>query len=487
MINIKPAEAINSKYDLIFIGSGFGSLFYLWGALKASSPNTKILILEKGSYLSHADQINKMQNSNIPPLSIIEIPNGHKQWNFTIGLGGGTNCWWAQTPRMMPEDFELYTRYQVGHDWPISYTDIEPFYCLAERIMLLAGADNPLFPRSMPYPLPPHLPSTPDRIMMKHDPVHHTIMPTARASINTKNRAQCCATARCNLCPVDAKFTALNGMADILSDPRVHILCEADVKALHTEANNAASAVVEVKGSYKEIRADFFVLGANAIFTPTILKRSNIKHSLLGKGINEQLGYGIEVYLDGMNNFDGSTATTGLNYSLYAGEHRREAGAALVYFENRWTNTGLRLEIGKWRQTLPIVINVEDLLQSENYVEAPEDWDKKPIVHHQKHSEYAEKGLQRALRKLPELLSPLPVEDIKFLGKRGTESHIQGTTRMGTDPRTSIVDEKLIHHTYRNLAIVGTSVFPNCPPANPSLTAAALSLYASHKQFGGVI
>jgi choline dehydrogenase-like flavoprotein len=182
--------------------------------------------------------------------------------------------------------------------------------------------------------------------------------------------------------------------------------------------------------------------------------------------------------------FDGSTATTGLNYQLYDGEHRTDSGAALIFFENRWKNTGLRLETGRWRQTLPLVINVEDLPSEQNYVHTPGPWDKKPTVYHREHSEYAEKGLQRALAGLPDVLRPLPVDVIYYRRRRLTESHIQGTTPMSNSAQDGIVDKYLIHHQYRNLAVVGTSVFPTCPPANPSLTAAALSLFAAAKTFG---
>ncbi|WYK06291.1 GMC oxidoreductase [Cereibacter sphaeroides f. sp. denitrificans] len=50
---------------------------------------------------------------------------------------------------------------------------------------------------------------------------------------------------------------------------------------------------------------------------------------------------------------------------------------------------------------------------------------------------------------------------------------------MGSDPARSVVDAGLVHHRLRNLVVVGTSTFPTCSAANPSLTAAALSLRAA--------
>ena len=55
---------------------------------------------------------------------------------------------------------------------------------------------------------------------------------------------------------------------------------------------------------------------------------------------------------------------------------------------------------------------------------------------------------------------------------------------MGTSPLDSVVDNGQIYHGVRNLVVVGTSVMPSCPPVQPSLTAAALSLRAADLMFG---
>ncbi len=54
--------------------------------------------------------------------------------------------------------------------------------------------------------------------------------------------------------------------------------------------------------------------------------------------------------------------------------------------------------------------------------------------------------------------------------------HIIGTTRMGNEPRTSVVDRDLRSHDHANMFVVGASVFPTSATANPTLTIAALSL-----------
>lgn len=65
-------------------------------------------------------------------------------------------------------------------------------------------------------------------------------------------------------------------------------------------------------------------------------------------------------------------------------------------------------------------------------------------------------------------------EDLLRYGAYG--GHHIGTTRMGTDPRTSVVDADCRVHGVSNLYVAGSAVFPTSSQANPTLTLLALSL-----------
>jgi choline dehydrogenase-like flavoprotein len=471
-----------THFDVVVVGSGFGSLFFLERYF-ARRPGSKVLILERGGYWSHEWQLEHMQNSPIPAEATFRGLEGQKPWKFTIGLGGGLNCWYATTPRLHPHDFQLRSRYGVGRDWPVSYDELEPYYTAAERRMSISGGEQMarILPRSEPFPQPPHRGSAIDRVMQQAQPEYHFPVATARARVPTETRNMCCASFRCNLCPVDAKFTAENGFQDLFARPGLSVELDAEVTHLDHEGTNVTAGVYQKQGRERRVTGDLFVLGANAIHSPAILLRSGIDHPLTGCGLHEQVGYAIEVLLDGLDNFGGSTITTGLNYSLYDTPSRRDRGGALIFFENRWQHN-LRKEFGRWRQTLPLLVSVEDLPQDANRVTV--DSDGRALVDHRGASDYGMRGVAASRRELERLLAPLPVEEIVFRGMRETEAHLQGTLRMGHDSETSVIDGDQIHHDLHNLVIVGSSVFPTCACANPSLTVAALSLRAAERITG---
>jgi len=61
----------------------------------------------------------------------------------------------------------------------------------------------------------------------------------------------------------------------------------------------------------------------------------------------------------------------------------------------------------------------------------------------------------------------------------GGSGHIMGTTIMGDNPSSSVVDKDCRAHDHDNLYILGSSVFPTGSTANPTSTLAALALRAA--------
>lgn len=465
-------------YDAVIVGSSFSSSFFLLKLLEKLGPNSRILVLERGKIDSHEWQIQHLKNSSFQEDSLYVNHTPRKPWVTHIGFGGNSNCWWGCTPRMMPADFQLNKRYGVGIDWPIQYDDLEPYYSEAEQIMAVSGSQylTP-FPKQQPYPQPPHKLTKPDQLLKSVFNQHFFPQPTARARQATGNRSACCATGNCHLCPIDAKFTIQNELAYLYEDPRVTLSLQTPAKWINFE-NNTATSVVYFKNKRNiEAKADLIVLGANALFNPYILLNSGDHHPSLGKYLNEQVSLNVSVDLDGVDNFQGSTSITGHGYMIYDGPHRKSHAAALI---ETFNIPHLRTEKGKWRHRQILKFIFEDLPSEKNFVSLDHEHPEKLAIHYHGHSDYTQKAIDNLPKVLEKILSPMPIEGYQILPLNKTEAHIQGTTRMGTDPKQSLVDKYLRHHKYQNLYVLGSGVFPSCPPANPTLTISALSLWAAN-------
>src|SRR5262249_28665342 len=72
----------------------------------------------------------------------------------------------------------------------------------------------------------------------------------------------------------------------------------------------------------------------------------------------------------------------------------------------------------------------------------------------------------------------LGIKEIEELPPSGWGHHHMGTCRMGSNPRTSVVDANLRVHGTANLFVAGGFVFFNRGPANSKLDPTALSLHA---------
>jgi choline dehydrogenase-like flavoprotein len=75
--------------------------------------------------------------------------------NSGRGVGGSTVHYAGYTPRFHPSDFRTYSLDGVGADWPMAYSDIQPFYADLEEELPVAGQDWP-WGDPHTYPHSPH-------------------------------------------------------------------------------------------------------------------------------------------------------------------------------------------------------------------------------------------------------------------------------------------------------------------------------------------
>jgi len=470
------------QVDAIIVGTGFASSFFLYRLLSGLDDSARVVVLEAGRRHAHAWQLSHPRALEKIAADSFINRTPEKPWIVQRAFGGGSNCWWACTPRLLPNDFRLRSSYGVAVDWPIDYEQLEPFYGEAEWLMDVAGpSDDTPFPRSRPYPQPPHRMSDPDKLLKQAYPDTFFAQPTARPSRAVPGkRPGCCNSGVCQLCPIDSKFTIENSFGEIYRDPRVRLETDAVVQQVDVQAGMATGVRFLRDGKEHSVRGDLVALGASAIFNPHILLRSGLAHRELGRGLHEQTSLKANVLLDGVDNFQGGSSITGHGYMLYDGPERKERPAILI---ETWNVPRLRDERGKWRQLLKLMCIIEQYPQRRNRVEvAAEDPTRPAVIHHGPGPEI-DKAREALERELPRIMAKLPVEDVILSSEfKQTEAHCLGTVVMGNDPETSIVDRHLVHHRVRNLLVLGGSAFPTSSPANPTLTLSALSLWAANHQ-----
>src|SRR5579863_486037 len=435
-------------------------------------------------------------------------------------VGGSTWHWLGHTPRLIPSDFKLRSRYGVGVDWPISYDDLEKWYCRAETEIGVAGdhvAWNGVLgaTRSAPFPMSKIWSSYSDDIVaaaingIQFNGQTITVLstPAGRNSQPYDGRPPCAGNASCvPLCPIQAKY-----------DATVHVnkarTAGATLKTRSVVTTLVAGAdrnIASVRfktwdGVEDEICAKFVVLAAHAIESAKMLLLSNLANE------SDQVGRNLMDHLQksafGMARqplfpYRGPPSTSGIE--VYRdGPERRARGAFRVSLDNDgWGRLnspaadvqtlvqtqslfGTELKRGVARKVarqLRLSCSTEVLPSADNRVTLAKEVDALGIPRPQ--LTFAPDAYTKAaLKEANDLMAAIfdAVGDTKpridtNLDNYDGAGHILGTTRMGNDPKSSVVDGTCASHEHRNLFIVGSSVFPTSGTANPTLTVAALAL-----------
>ena len=95
--------------------------------------------------------------------------------------------------------------------------------------------------------------------------------------------------------------------------------------------------------------------------------------------------------------------------------------------------------------------------------------------------DYTKRGLAEALSASRKIFDALDATDVQWNQPYLSSAIMGGTTRMGTDPRRSVVDPQLRSHDHGNLTILGTSTHLTTPVNAPTLTVAANALRAADR------
>ncbi|HET6998420.1 MAG TPA: GMC family oxidoreductase [Solirubrobacterales bacterium] len=488
--------------DIAVVGSGISGLLASWQSLLAGK---RVTVLERGALKTHAEQIADGEwAANVPGAK----PNNETApgtppypWSYVYGVGGSSLHWSGATPRFNAADFKMRSSFGVMVDWPLSLPQLLPFYRGAEAALGVAGPPPGSGPTAgAPVPgtraQPAHPLSPTDRAVAPHlEPFR--ALPQARPSEPVGSRPACCGSATCELCPVDARFSALNGFAPILDHPGLDLHQETVAARLRRDGSGRIEAIeaIGAGGERLLIRAQHFVLAANGIENPGILLRSGLDGPAVGRYLFDHGHTTLTVTLRrALEPGYGTTLSTGISEAFREGSFRsRRSGAILSPFNPgvpigpllapavaaRKSGEEARAEaVEGWRRRLALDMLTEDVPRADRRVTLSPNRDSFGLplnrTAYPPPSRYEQDGIDRVATEVRRRLAPLGVEAVEAApGPRG--GHLMGTCRIGP-PGEGVVDADLRHLEVENLFVAGSSAFPTYGPVHPTLTIAALAL-----------
>jgi choline dehydrogenase-like flavoprotein len=303
---------------------------------------------------------------------------------YTRLLAGTTMHWEAKTLRMLPEDFEMRNRFGQGQDWPISYEQLAPHYCEAEReIGVSADVEDQAylgisFAPGYVYPMRGLPLSYLDKMVAKDldgtavaldgeqyalrvrsypqgrngipNPAYDNgngFIPVGAVSTNQVDVGERCqGNNNCvPICPVQAKYHAGKTLAKALSSGRVDILPQTVASNVHIDTDTGRVTHIEYKAYHDpaspehtigSVRGRIFVLSANAIENPRLMLASGLQSSsgLLGRNLMDHaylLNWALLPEVAGT--MRGSICTGGI-VDLRGGSFRRRQAAFAIDIHN---------------------------------------------------------------------------------------------------------------------------------------------------------
>jgi gluconate 2-dehydrogenase alpha chain len=417
-------------------------------------------------------------------------------------------------------------------DWPIALEDVEPYYDKVEYDMgasgkagnlkgkKVAGGNTFEGARAREYPLPPlrrsgwndHMAATAKKLGW-----HPFPGPAAIRSAPYHGLPGCeyCGFCTYNGCMVEAKgSTNYNAIAEAEKTRHLKVVPLARVTKIEVDSKGRASGVTYLKGGKTFFQPASMVILSTYVYENTRLlllstskafpKGLSNNHDQVGKNYISHVYGGANGFLPGkqLNRFAGPGAQR-TSVDDWNGDNFDHKGLGFIgggIIDSRMENK----PIGGARSTPPSVptfgaiwkewlrknansigdagAQIESLPYEDNYadldptVKDPEGF---PVLrltfdlHAQEKARHAfVTGKAEHLLKeagASETWTQFPAIPI------GVNSHAYGTTRMGNDPDTSVVDKWQLSHEVPSLAILGGSTFPTSTAYNPTNTIEALA------------
>ena len=458
-------------------------------------------------------------------------------WFRSRMLGGRTNHWGRISLRFGPRDFKGKDRDGLGDNWPIDYDDLKPYYDKVDKLIGVFGSKENIANEPDGFFLPPPKPRLHELYYIKAARKSNVKVIPARLSILTKrinnDRGVCFYCQQCaRSCSIYADFSS--GSCLIFpaqkSGGQVDLYVNSMVKEVTVDNNGKATGVNFInKDDRREysIKGRVVVLAASACSTARILLNSKSTYhpnglgnssNLVGKYLHDSTGSDRMAFVpelmkrkryneDGVGGFHVYSPwwldnkkldfPRGYHIELWGGMGMPSYGFG---FNQSAVNEYLGEEVGGYGQKIREEVKDfygslvglsgrgESIARKENYCEIDSttvdefgipvlrfnfQWSDNEL----KQARHMHETFEEVLGNMGgKLLGDKPGPEKKYgLHNPGRIIHEVGTTRMGSDPKTSVVNEFERLHDVENVFIVDAGPFVSQADKNPTWTIMALS------------
>ena len=457
-------------------------------------------------------------------------------WWRSRMLGGRTNHWGRISLRFGPNDFKRGSIDGLGDEWPISYDDVKPYYDKVDKLIGVTGTKENIYNEPDGFFLPPAKPRLHELYYKKGAEKAGVKVIPSRLSIVTKRinneRGVCYYCGNCGRsCGVYADFSASSCLvfpAQRNAQGRLDLYVNSMVREVSVDKNGKPDGIVYInKDDNKEykINAKVVVLAASACESARILLNSKSTYhenglgnssNLVGKYLHDSIGNNNMAFIpdlmnrktyneDGMGNMHLYTPwwLDNKNLDFPRGYHIEIGGGlgAPMYgfgFDFNSLNKFFGIEVGGYGDrvreevkkyygsTIFFAGRGESVPNKDNYCEIdPEKKDKYgiPVLrfnykwsdHERKQAKHMNETVEKIVHNIGgHMLWKNEGPDHGLINPGGI-IHEVGTTRMGNDPKTSVVNEYEQLHDAKNVFIVDGGPFVSQADKNPTWTIMALS------------
>jgi choline dehydrogenase-like flavoprotein len=503
----------NKVYDVVVIGSGAGG-----GTLSARLANlgADVLVLEGGPKVNTRTDFNTHALPFEYPFRHIPIMKPGKpgfDGERSRGLGGKTMLWNAVALRFSERDFKGRSHDGAGADWPIGYKDMAPYYEQIESQVGVCGNYD-------------HLEDLPDGVFLPPVPMKCTdlavqagaknlgipVIHVRKATLSRPRDARpaCHFCGNCmSGCDVVAKYNSADvqmypalktGKLTLRPNSIVYELAVSDEARVNevrffdreTRAQNVAQGRVVVVACACAQSVALLLMSKSRHF-PTGLGNSS---GQLGQNFIPHINAGIEAFL---TDFIGKPSVDDEGFLDHAyipsfmhakkRDYPRSFGFQFNYQNRRSVGWARNLPgMGKsYKEAVkaryPAYITFtgyqEMVPNRDSYIDLDEkNLDQYGLPRARRHWKLSPTDwkLHNDMKKWGVAMLEATGAEVFSVSEKPTTNHEVGGCRMGTDPKTSVLNANCRSHDVPNLYVVDASAFPSASEKNPTLTIMALAL-----------